>query len=211
MASLRGDSSLHSPKITWGQYKATSIRPIFPVLQYSHASVNPEQNSTSINGGFVSRSTHDACLYGRYVYEDLFGGAMWAGAEMPVGSGNYTTARLNFTCSTDSPLECKQSNSLEPNFLYILSFGEDNHNNLYVLSAMGVYRVSDPKGCGFSCTAELPPDAFTNVPPSLGSSESPSSSPRLSSTDTSAGHCILLSWTLLCVILALHVLPYLAS
>lgn len=135
---------------------------------------------------------------------------MWAAAEMPAGSGNYTTDRVNFTCSADSPMQCKQSNSPEPNFLYLLSFGEDNYNNLYALGAMGVYRVSDPKGCGYTCSAELPPDAFRDVPPFSSSSESPAPSPHLSVTDTSEGHGILPTWTLLSVTLALLALPFLA-
>lgn len=210
------------PRSLGGNTSANSTQFIFPILEYSHTSINPTESTASITGGFVSRSTQDACLYGRYVYADLYGGAMWAAAETPAGSGNYTTARVNFTCSTDSPMDCKQSSSnSEPNFLYLFSYGEDNGNNLYVLSEMGVYKVGNPKGCGFTCNAKLPANAF---PPLLTPASSPSPSPSPASASApspppiptnlspknNSGHAILPIWPLHFVVFALLALCMLA-
>ena len=53
------------PRSPGGNTNASSINPIFPVMEYTHDSINAAQNSASITGGYVSRSTQDACLYGR--------------------------------------------------------------------------------------------------------------------------------------------------
>ncbi|KAH7295210.1 hypothetical protein KP509_27G037200 [Ceratopteris richardii] len=170
---------------------ANSIQPIFPVIEYDHQSVNPELKAASITGGFVSRSAEDACLYGRYVYADLYASAMWAASETPLGSGNYSTQRVTFMCSKNSSMECRKSaDDLTPPFQYIFSFGEDNSNNLYVLSATGVYKVIDPKACGFTCNAKLP----ANVPiPISPAASAPASAPTSSSSsspgsNSSVGH-----------------------
>ncbi|MCO5593747.1 hypothetical protein L7F22_047764 [Adiantum nelumboides] len=190
--TYEGTALYNAPRSPGGNTSANSIQPIFPILEYSHISVNPVQDAASITGGFVSRSAEDACLYGRYVYADLYGGAMWAALETPAGSGNYTTQRVNFTCSSNSTMECKQSEKVPtPNFLYVFSFGEDNANNLYVLSQMGVFKVTDPKSCGFTCNAKLPANAIVPFsPPAI--IPSPSPAPTLSipgpSPSNSSGH-----------------------
>ncbi|KAJ9554458.1 hypothetical protein OSB04_018503 [Centaurea solstitialis] len=41
-----------------------------------------------------------------YLYADLYATALWAAAETPTNSGNFTTTSIPFSCAHDSPLEC---------------------------------------------------------------------------------------------------------
>ncbi|KAJ7526755.1 hypothetical protein O6H91_16G021800 [Diphasiastrum complanatum] len=166
-----------------------SITTIPPILQYSHASVNPIKNSAAIIGGYVSHSQEDACIYGRYLYADLFGAAMWAGVELPAGSGNYTTARINSTCSPSSPLSCDfVANSTLPNFALIQSWGQDNQNNVFILSRNGVFQMVSPSKCKFVCNKKISSTPGAPPPASRGKSIVPE-----------ATHLLLawLTWTLL--------------
>ena len=131
----------------------------------------------------------------RYVYGDLYGGAMWAGWETPPGSGNFTTSRVTFSCSKDSPMPCNKSeNNSEPNFLYLFSYGEDSDNNLYALSQMGIFKVVDPKGCGFTCNAKFPSNVVIPSPSASPSSPPPPSPTPTSSPSSSPSHSSFLNW-----------------
>eukprot|EP01018_Ginkgo_biloba_P011032 Gb_30857 [translate_table: standard] len=163
-----------------GNTNASSIQPIFPVMGYSHESVNSQEKSASITGGYLSRSNQDPCLYGRYLYADLYAADMWAGIENPIGSGNFSSTKVTFNCSAKSPIPCAYAaQNPYPTMNYIFSFGEDNGKNLYLLTNTGVYKVVHPSDCNYVCKKELLTIGPSGAPPpspSPSKSQSPSDS-----------------------------------
>ena len=93
--------------------------------------------------------------HSRYLYADLYAGAMWAGTESPENSGNYTSTLLPFSCAKDSPIPCDPvAGSSLPSLGYIFSFGEDNRRDVFILTSKGVYRVVRPSRCNYACAKE---------------------------------------------------------
>ncbi|KAL6562577.1 hipl1 protein [Orobanche gracilis] len=138
-----------------GNTSADSIDPIFPVLGYSHANIN-KLGSASISGGYVYRSQTDPCMYGSYLYGDLYASYIWAASESPANSGNFTTKNVTFSCATDSPIKCDSlPNSKLPALQYLFSFGEDNRKDVFLLTQSGVYRVVRPSRCNYTCSKEV--------------------------------------------------------
>ncbi|KAK6913193.1 Glucose/Sorbosone dehydrogenase, partial [Dillenia turbinata] len=138
-----------------GNTSASSINPIFPVMGYNHSEVNNAEGSASITGGYYYRSTTDPCMYGRYVYADLYAGGIWAGTESPDDSGNFTTVKLPISCASDSPIKCDlEAQSSRPALGYIFSFGEDNRKDVFILASSGVYRIARPSRCSYACSKE---------------------------------------------------------
>ncbi|XP_065876827.1 HIPL1 protein-like isoform X2 [Euphorbia lathyris] len=138
-----------------GNTPPNSINPIFPVMGYNHSEVNKNEGSASITGGYFYRSQTDPCMYGRYLYADLYAGGMWTGTETPENSGNFTSNRIPFSCAKDSPIQCTSvPGSSLPSLGYIFSFGEDNQKDIYILASSGVYRVVRPSRCSYSCSTE---------------------------------------------------------
>ncbi|KAJ0966253.1 hypothetical protein J5N97_027391 [Dioscorea zingiberensis] len=143
---------------------------IFPIMGYTHSSVNINIGSASVIGGYVYRSMVDPCMYGRYLYADLYAGAMWAGTESPESSGNYTSANIPFSCAKDSPIPCEAvAGSSLPSLGYIFSFGEDNRKDVFILASKGVYRVVRPSRCNYACAKE---NTTNDVVPAPGPSSS---------------------------------------
>ncbi|KAK7304579.1 hypothetical protein VNO77_42461 [Canavalia gladiata] len=173
-----GPYLFHPAKSPGGNTSLKSINPIFPIMGYNHSEVNKNEGSASITGGYIYRSTTDPCMYGRYLYGDLYAGAIWAGTENPENSGNFNTSRIPFSCAHDSPIQCGNTpgNSL-PALGYIFSFGEDNKKDVYVLASTGVYRVVPPSRCSYTCSLEKATTTTTTSPPS----PSPSHASRWSS------------------------------
>ncbi|KAM3195913.1 hypothetical protein ACQJBY_071860 [Aegilops geniculata] len=140
-----------------GNTSLKSVNVIPPIMGYSHSDVNKNIGSASIMGGYVYRGSTDPCLYGRYLYADLYASAMWTGTETPEGSGNYTSSLISFSCSKNSPIPCDSAaGSPLPSLGYIYSFGEDNNKDIYVLASKGVYRVVRPSLCSYTCPTEKP-------------------------------------------------------
>ena len=109
------------------------------------------------------------CRLDRYIYGDLFG-IMWAAAERPAYSGNYTVSSLPFTCTPNSPIKCNiTSSGLQIGM--IISYGEDNNADFYVLATTGLYRLVSPSHCNITCTATL---ALTPNSAPAGSNADPS-------------------------------------
>ncbi|KAL5976689.1 hypothetical protein ACLOJK_021022 [Asimina triloba] len=180
-----------------GNTTPSSINPIFPVMGYNH-SIN---GSSSITGGYMYRSTTDPCMFGRYLYADLYEAGIWAGIESPENSGNFSTSSLNFSCAGDSPIPCNSiPGTSVPSLGYIFSFGEDNKKDVYILASSGVYRVVRPSRCSYTCSKEN-----TTIPagriPSLNSPPStpppPPSPPSASSLDKKKWVALVLSSLLL--------------
>ncbi|KZV31261.1 hypothetical protein F511_13055 [Dorcoceras hygrometricum] len=147
-----------------------SIKAIFPVMGYNHSEPNMNERSASITGGYFYRSTTDPCLYGKYVYTDLYSGSIWVGSENPIDSGKFVSDKISFNCAHDSPINCSFSagNPL-PELSYRFSFGEDNNKDVYLLTNSGVYRIVRASRCNYICTKET-----TSIP----ASPAPVSSPR---------------------------------
>ncbi|KAI7747043.1 hypothetical protein M8C21_025229, partial [Ambrosia artemisiifolia] len=138
-----------------GNSSKDSINPIFPVTGYSHYDLNKKEGSASITGGLFYRSNTDPCMYGSYMYADLYATAMWAAAETPKDSGNFTSSQIPFTCASDSPLPCSTvPGSSLPSLGYIFSFGHDNNKDVYLLTSSGVYRIVAPSRCNYACAIE---------------------------------------------------------
>ncbi|PHT88115.1 HIPL2 protein [Capsicum annuum] len=143
----------------------SSINPIFPVMGYNHSDVNKNEGSASITGGYFYRSTTDPCMSGRYLYADLYAGAMWAGTESPEGSGTFNTTEIPFNCAGNSPINCAfVPGSTVPALGYIFSYGEDNNKDVYLLASSGVYRVARPSRCKYTCSKENATDIATPAP-----------------------------------------------
>ncbi|XP_058228025.1 HIPL1 protein-like [Rhododendron vialii] len=189
---------LYTPlKSPGGNTSANSIREIFPVMGYNHSSVNQQQGSASITGGYFYRSMTDACMYGSYIYADLFGAAMFSGIENPEDSGNFNQSLIPFTCASDSPIPCTFVNgSTVPSLGYVLSFGEDNNNDIYLLASSGVYRIVSPSRCNYACSKEVV------TPPSPSPSPSPTTStPSQTSCLSLPKNAMLLCSSLLLILL----------
>lgn len=138
-----------------GNTSLDSIDPIFPLAGYNHSEVNKNEGSASITGGYFYRSTTDPCMYGRYLYGDLYAVALWASIEDPENSGNFTTNKIPFSCARDSPIQCDSvPGSSQASVGYIFSFGEDNNKDVFLLTSSGVYRVVRPSRCGYTCSKE---------------------------------------------------------
>lgn len=110
----------------------------------------------------------------RYLFTDLYAGALWTGIENPENSGNFTSNEIPFSCAADSPIKCTfpsaGSNSL-PALGYIFSFGEDNKKDIYLLASSGVYRVVRPSRCKYVCSKE---NASAEASPAPAASNTPS-------------------------------------
>ncbi|KAE9444849.1 hypothetical protein C3L33_23253, partial [Rhododendron williamsianum] len=87
---------------------------------------------------------------------DLFGAAMFSGIENPEDSGNFNQTLIPFACASDSPIPCTFVNgSTVPSLGYVLSLGEDNNNDIYLLASSGVYRIVSPSRCNYACSKEV--------------------------------------------------------
>ncbi|XP_071714391.1 HIPL1 protein-like [Rutidosis leptorrhynchoides] len=148
--------SLFTPQETpGGNTSSNSINSIFPVMGYSHNELNKNEGSASITGGYFYRSKTDPCMYGSYVYADLYATAMWAGIETPTNSGNFTSNNTPFTCASNSPIQCNfVPGTSIPALGYIFSFGQDNNKDIYLLTSSGVYRIVAPSHCNYVCAME---------------------------------------------------------
>ncbi|KAK7411495.1 hypothetical protein VNO78_02929 [Psophocarpus tetragonolobus] len=159
-----GPYLFHPSQSPGGNTSVDSISAIFPILGYNHSELNKNEGSASITGGYVYRSTTDPCMYGRYLYGDLYAGAMWAAIEDPQNSGNFNTSRVAFSCAHDSPIKCESAPGNLPALGYIFSFGEDNKKDVYVLTSNGVYRVVRPSRCSYACSLEKATTTTTSAP-----------------------------------------------
>ncbi|KAJ4769045.1 HIPL1 protein [Rhynchospora pubera] len=129
-----------------------SINPIFPVLVMYRSDTHNNLNQAALVAGYVYRARTDPCLYGRFIYADLYGYDMWAAEEIPYMSGNFSSDRVNYTCTDNSPIPCTFIDSTTiPAFSYIFSFGQDNNKDIYLLAYTGVYRIVPPHLCGYRC------------------------------------------------------------
>ncbi|OVA09103.1 Glucose/Sorbosone dehydrogenase [Macleaya cordata] len=169
-------NTLYNPtQSTTRNTSSSSLNLIFPILGYSHSDVNKNEGSASITGGYFYRSTADPCMYGRYLYADLYATALWAAQENPENSGNFTPAQIPFSCASNSPIKCASvAGSSLPGLGYIYSFGEDNKKDIFLLTSTGVYRVVRPSRCNYMCSKENVTDVRQPSPgPSTPSSANP--------------------------------------
>ncbi|CAN6287189.1 unnamed protein product [Urochloa humidicola] len=172
--AYEGPYIYHPEQSPGGNTSLDSINAIFPVMGYDHSTVNKDIGSASITGGYVYRASADPCLYGRYLYTDLYSSLMWTGTETPEGSGNYTSAVLPLSCSKNSPIACESATgSTDPLLGYIFSFGQDNGKDIFVLASKGVYRIVRPSLCGYTCAAEKPETNNNGTTPAGSSSSAP--------------------------------------
>ncbi|XP_072952198.1 HIPL1 protein-like [Typha angustifolia] len=158
-----GPDLYHPLETPGGNTSVNSINPIFPIMGYYHSAANNNVGSASIIGGYVYRSLTDPCMYGRYLYADLYATTLWTGTENPEGSGNFSSTIIPFSCSKNSPIPCDpvEGSSL-PSLGYIYSFGEDNNKDVFILTSKGVYRVVRPSLCNYTCPKENTTDISTS-------------------------------------------------
>ncbi|XP_057949199.1 HIPL1 protein-like [Malania oleifera] len=175
------------------QFRGKTAEPtslIFPILGYNHSDVNKKEGSAAIMGGYFYRSMTDPCMYGRYLYADLYATALWAAAESPENSGNFSTKRIPFSCAQNSPIQCSSiPGSSLPSLGCIFSFGQDNRKDIFILASSGVYRVVSPNRCNYTCFKENVTAAGSMLPaPSSSSCMLPA---PLSSSSASAWRNLL--------------------
>lgn len=181
------------PSSPGGNTSANSIQAIFPIMGYNHSSVNKQDGSASITGGYISRSNQDPCLYGRYLYADLYAADMWAGIENPIGSGNFTSTKVAFNCSAKSPIPCSYAAQNQyPTLKYIFSFGEDNNKDVYLLAYTGLYKVVHPSACNYVCKKESLAGGPSIAPQPTPSPSQPPSSATVLSRNIWSLACLLL-------------------
>ncbi|XP_071703980.1 HIPL1 protein-like [Rutidosis leptorrhynchoides] len=151
-----GPYPTHPLKAPGGYTSSTSITPIFPIAGYNHDSVDATKGPASIIAGYVYRATADPCLYGWYIYTDLYSYAIWATIETTENSGNFSSVNVPFSCAHDSPMECRFKPGMHgvPDLGYVLSLSQDNNKDVYLLASSGVYRVAAPSRCGYRCSKE---------------------------------------------------------
>lgn len=166
-----GWSVYEGPILSRGNTSANSINPIFPILGYNHSSINKNEGSAAISGGYFYRSKTDPCMYGSYLYGDLYASSIWTASENPKNSGNFTTSAIPFSCASNSPIQCSSvPESRLPALGYIFSFGEDNTKDIFILTSSGVYRIVRPSRCNYTCAKENVTSIATTPPPPPSSS-----------------------------------------
>ncbi|GAA0169189.1 protein-binding activity modulator [Lithospermum erythrorhizon] len=145
---------------------ADSIEPILPVAGYTHSEVNKKTGSASISGGYVYRSKTDPCMYGSYLYGDLYGENIWAALENPIDSGKFSAQNITFGCAQDTPMSCASAaKGPLPALGYVFSSGQDNNKDVFILTSSGVYRIVRPSRCNYSCSKETPTTNAKPTPP----------------------------------------------
>nr|KAJ0202851.1 hypothetical protein LSAT_V11C500235550 [Lactuca sativa] len=151
-----GPDPVHVPYAPGGYTPPSSITPVFPVAGYGHDSVDTKKGPASIMAGYIYRSATDPCLYGWYIYSDLYNYAIWAAIETGKNSESFKSFSVAFGCAHDSPMECgfKPGVHQVPDLGYVVSFSEDNNKDVYLLTTSGVYRVAAPSRCGYPCSKE---------------------------------------------------------
>ncbi|PNT62693.1 hypothetical protein BRADI_4g07240v3 [Brachypodium distachyon] len=122
---------------------------IFPIMGYKVPSTT---KSASIVGGYVYRGSADPCLYGRYLFADMYSSAMWTGTVNTDVSCKYTSASIPLSCSEKTPLPCEGSTNSPLGRIF--SFGEDNKQDGFILASQGVYRIVQPSLCGYACLTD---------------------------------------------------------
>uniref|UniRef100_J3NDX6 Glucose/Sorbosone dehydrogenase domain-containing protein n=1 Tax=Oryza brachyantha TaxID=4533 RepID=J3NDX6_ORYBR len=111
----KGHTGAPPPWAAQGTKPSDSI--IFPVMNTPTA---------SIVGGFVYRRSTDRCLYGRYLFADMYTSALWT------TDGKYTSNAIHFRCSRESPMPCNDSTNNPLGSIF--SFGEDNKKDMFILT-----------------------------------------------------------------------------
>jgi hypothetical protein len=113
----------------------------------------------------------------------MYGGSAWAAEEAPTSSGSYVSAQIPIImCSGSSPAPCTGGGGGGGVHGRVVSFGEDNSNDAFVLATGGVYRVVAPSFCPARRSRS---SAASALPWLLSFSEHAPWHPR----STSAGKC----------------------
>ncbi|CAI5985136.1 unnamed protein product [Closterium sp. NIES-65] len=123
-------------------------------------------NTSSVVGGFYARGYEDACLYGRYLFSDR-NNQFYVATENPPYSGYFPLGSqpLNVSCAPTSPIQCPMQGSYRPNFGAVFAWGQDVNGTLYILTHLGVFRLTSPTDCNFTCRQKFPPGPDPRVDP----------------------------------------------
>ncbi|KAI3977942.1 hypothetical protein MKX01_032319 [Papaver californicum] len=134
---FEGDFPLHSLNSSGGNNNMNSANFISHVMGYDHSNANTEEGSSL------------------YVFTDLYGFAIWAGTENPDNGGNFTSAKVPFSCAHDSPLQCKLGKTHPHlNLNYVFLMGRDKRKDNFLLTSNGVLRIARSSRCNYKCSEE---------------------------------------------------------
>lgn len=112
-----------------------------PIHVYSHSV------GKSVTGGYVYRGCKNPNLYGKYIFGDFSFGKLFALRELP--NGNWRKQNI---CMANNKI-CKNGGLKNQFKRHILSFGEDEDGELFMLSTAApfpgqkrgsIYRIVDP-------------------------------------------------------------------
>eukprot|EP00850_Spirogloea_muscicola_P000500 SM000002S05580 [mRNA] locus=s2:1077868:1079434:+ [translate_table: standard] len=125
----------------------------WPVFTYTHADVG---GSAAVIGGRVYRAPRNACLQGKYLYNDAYA-AMWVGSVYAPTNAPASTAkhfrpsakRTPWVCGVGSPAPCTATPAGFGGTMW--SWAEDASGDAYLLTANGVYVIADSAKCGITC------------------------------------------------------------
>ncbi|XP_014757348.1 HIPL1 protein isoform X1 [Brachypodium distachyon] len=139
------DQDIHYPP--WASQGTKPTNGIFfPIMGYTVPSTT---KYAAIVGGYVYRGSADSCLYGRYLFSDMYSCAMWTGTVNTDGSGKYISDSIQLSCSEKTPLPCDWSTNSPLDRIF--SFGEDNKQDGFILASQGVYRIVQASLCDYVC------------------------------------------------------------
>ncbi|HYF14486.1 MAG TPA: PQQ-dependent sugar dehydrogenase [Phycisphaerales bacterium] len=121
-----------------------------PIIEYGHMVAFPPTPilGCSITGGYVYRGSAIPCFRGAYIFADYCSGDIFSLRRTPSGGYTELVDRRSQLAQTTDPLN------------NIMSFGEDNRGEVYILDQTGgeLFKIVPGTTTGPDCNANSVPD-----------------------------------------------------